>query len=39
MRRANARGARIVIVQWQNGEPVTVYPLEAALAKPIWPKK
>jgi branched-chain amino acid transport system substrate-binding protein len=32
-------GARIVIVPWQNGEPVTVYPPEAALAKPIWPKK
>ena len=32
-------GARIVLVQWQNGEPVTVYPPEAAMAKPIWPKK
>jgi branched-chain amino acid transport system substrate-binding protein len=32
-------GAQIVIVQWQNGEPVTVYPPEAAVAQPIWPKK
>jgi branched-chain amino acid transport system substrate-binding protein len=32
-------GARIVIVPWRNGEPVTVYPPEAALAKPISPKK
>jgi branched-chain amino acid transport system substrate-binding protein len=32
-------GARIVMVQWQEGAPVTVYPPEAALAKPIWPKK
>ena len=32
-------GAGIVIVQWQKGEPVAVYPPEAAVAKPIWPKK
>ena len=32
-------GAPLVIVQWQNGEPVTVYPPEAAFAKPIWPKQ
>jgi hypothetical protein len=24
-------------VQWQNGEPLTIYPTEAALAAPIWP--
>jgi branched-chain amino acid transport system substrate-binding protein len=32
-------GAQVVIVQWQNGEPVTVYPPAAAVAQPIWPKK
>lgn len=32
-------GARILLVQWQNGEPVTVFPPEAAVAKPVWPKK
>jgi hypothetical protein len=26
-------------VQWQNGEPVVVYPPAAAMAKPIWPKR
>jgi branched-chain amino acid transport system substrate-binding protein len=32
-------GARLTIVQWQSGVPVTVYPSELALAKPFWPKK
>jgi branched-chain amino acid transport system substrate-binding protein len=32
-------GAEIMIIQWQNGEPVTVYPTDIALAKPMWPKK
>ena len=32
-------GAEIMIIQWQNGEPVTVYPTDIALAKPVWPKK
>jgi branched-chain amino acid transport system substrate-binding protein len=32
-------GADVVIVQWQNGVPVTVYPPSSALAEPIWPKK
>ena len=32
-------GAALVIVQWQKGEPVVVYPPTAALAKPIWSKK
>jgi len=32
-------GAGIMILQWQNGEPVTVYPADIALAKPVWPKK
>jgi branched-chain amino acid transport system substrate-binding protein len=30
-------GAKLVIVQWQNGEPVWVYPPENATHKPIWP--
>ena len=32
-------GADVVVVQWQNGVPVTVYPEASALAKPIWPKQ
>jgi branched-chain amino acid transport system substrate-binding protein len=32
-------GADVVVVQWQNGVPVTVYPTDAAMAKPIWPTK
>jgi branched-chain amino acid transport system substrate-binding protein len=32
-------GAQVVIAQWQGGKPVSVYPLDRALAKPIWPKK
>lgn len=28
--------APLVIVQWQKGEPVTVYPPESATAKPVW---
>ena len=38
---ANGRraGAGLLVVQWQNGEPVTVYPPDAAVAKPIWPKQ
>ncbi len=31
--------APIVIVQWQNGAPVTVYPTDRALSKPVWPKR
>src|SRR6202142_3911372 len=31
-------GAGMTIVQWQAGIPVTVFPPELALAKPIWPK-
>ncbi len=36
----NGRRARavVLVVQWQNGIPVTVYPPEVAVAKPIWPK-
>jgi branched-chain amino acid transport system substrate-binding protein len=32
-------GADVVVVQWQNGVPLTVYPTDAALAKPIWPRQ
>ena len=31
--------APLVIVQWQKGVPVTVSPVDRALAKPFWPKK
>lgn len=29
--------AELLVVQWQNGEPITIYPTEAALAPPLWP--
>ena len=32
-------GAALIIVQWQKGEPVVVYPPASALAKPVWSKK
>jgi branched-chain amino acid transport system substrate-binding protein len=32
-------GASLTIIQWQNGVPVTVFPEDLALAKPIWPGK
>lgn len=37
---ANGRreGAGLLIVQWQNGTPVTVYPPREAVAAPAWPK-
>ncbi len=28
--------AELVVVQWQNGRPVTVFPQDMAVAKPIW---
>ena len=31
--------APLVIVQWQKGVPVTIYPTDRALAKPYWPKQ
>jgi branched-chain amino acid transport system substrate-binding protein len=31
-------GAPVVIVQWQNGRPLTVYPIDRALAAAKWPK-
>jgi branched-chain amino acid transport system substrate-binding protein len=32
-------GAQLVIVQWQDGVPVSVYPPEQALGTPRWPKE
>jgi branched-chain amino acid transport system substrate-binding protein len=29
--------AELLVVQWQGGEPKTVYPESAAAARPIWP--
>lgn len=29
--------ASLIVIQWHNGVPVTVYPESAAVAKPIWP--
>jgi branched-chain amino acid transport system substrate-binding protein len=31
--------ADLIIAQWQNGVPVSVYPTAAAVAQPIWPKR
>jgi branched-chain amino acid transport system substrate-binding protein len=31
-------GASLLIVQWQKGVPITVYPAKDALSPPIWPK-
>jgi branched-chain amino acid transport system substrate-binding protein len=31
-------GAEIVFVQWQGGEPFTVFPAAAAVKTPIWQK-
>lgn len=32
-------GAAAVIVQWQDGEPYTIAPLEWATRKPRWPSR
>ncbi len=32
-------GAGLLIVQWQNGEPLVVYPPNSAMAKPNWSKQ
>jgi branched-chain amino acid transport system substrate-binding protein len=29
----------LIVIQWQGGVPVPVYPRELALAQPIWPKR
>ena len=31
--------AELLVVQWQGGEPKTVYPPDAALAAPVWPTR
>jgi len=31
--------ASLLIVQWQNGVPITVFPSKDALAAPVWPKQ
>jgi branched-chain amino acid transport system substrate-binding protein len=31
--------ASLLIVQWQNGVPITVFPAKDTLAAPIWPKQ
>lgn len=30
--------APLLVIQWQDGVPVTVYPPDAAIAEPAWPK-
>jgi branched-chain amino acid transport system substrate-binding protein len=30
--------ASLLVIQWQKGVPVTVYPPEAAVAAPVWPR-
>jgi branched-chain amino acid transport system substrate-binding protein len=37
--RGRREGAALVIAQWQNGVPVTVFPTDAAVAQPIWPRR
>jgi branched-chain amino acid transport system substrate-binding protein len=32
-------GAPLVIAQWQNGTPVSIFPRETAMADPIWPRR
>ena len=32
-------GAGLAIIQWQSGVPLTIYPEDLAMAKPLWPKK
>jgi len=32
-------GAGLLIVQWQKGVPVTVYPAKDAVGEPLWPKR
>jgi branched-chain amino acid transport system substrate-binding protein len=29
---------QLLVVQWQDGVPLTVYPPDAAVAAPVWPK-
>lgn len=32
-------GASLLIVQWQKGVPITVYPPKDAISPPLWPKQ
>ena len=32
-------GAPVVIIRWQNGEPITVYPPDAAVGQARWSKR
>jgi len=31
--------AGLMVVQWQRGRPVTVYPAESAVAEAVWPRR
>ena len=31
-------GLKLVVVQWQNGKPLTIFPRDMAVAQPIWGK-
>lgn len=35
--KGHREGASLTIIQWQKGVPVTVYPEDLALSKPVWP--
>ncbi|HEX7081673.1 MAG TPA: ABC transporter substrate-binding protein [Gammaproteobacteria bacterium] len=41
--RFDERGRRIdtelLVIQWQDGMPLTVYPPESAVAQPVWPSR
>jgi branched-chain amino acid transport system substrate-binding protein len=38
-RSGRREGAGLLIVQWQDGVPVTVYPPKDAMATPLWPTR
>jgi branched-chain amino acid transport system substrate-binding protein len=38
-RNGRREGAGLLIVQWQDGVPVTVYPPKDAMAAPLWPTR
>ncbi len=37
--RGRRAGASLVIAQWQNGVPMTIFPTDRATAKAIWPTR
>ena len=37
--RGRRSGAPLVIVQWQSGVPLSIFPEETAMAKPNWPRR